>query len=155
METLTIFCHHENQACPPALSDVRSLCFGTKSDLHVAFDEISDAVFRKPTTTSIVLDGATIEQMMKRAVCKNFREYAQEIFIPYVSTIFQSPSRLSQLCHTSFKSKAWKRSVQMRGHRSSHAQTLAELSPSGHQQDTVVQVCQKLFSSGLTIDWRS
>jgi hypothetical protein len=66
METLTIFCHHENQAFLPALSDVESLCFGTKSDLLMAFDEIF--VLRKPTTTSIVLDVAAIEQMLKPAV---------------------------------------------------------------------------------------
>jgi hypothetical protein len=68
METWTNFLHHENQACLPALSDVGSLC----SDLLTSFDEISDARLRKSTTTSIVLDGAAIEQMLKPAVCKNF-----------------------------------------------------------------------------------
>jgi hypothetical protein len=43
--------------------------------------DLSDARLRKPTTTSIVLDGAPIEQMLKPAACKNFREYAQEIFL--------------------------------------------------------------------------
>jgi hypothetical protein len=84
------------------LSDVGSLYLGTKSDLLTSFEEISDARLRKPTTTSIVLDGTAIEQMLKSAVCKNFREYAQEIFIPYVSTIFQSSSRLGRMCDTYF-----------------------------------------------------
>jgi hypothetical protein len=53
---------HENQVCPPALSGVGSLCLGTKSDvLLVSFEEISDARSRKPTFTSIVLDGAAVE----------------------------------------------------------------------------------------------
>jgi hypothetical protein len=51
--------------------------------------------------------------------------------------------------HIQCKSKGWKMSMRMRGSRSSHAQKLAECSPSGHQWDQVVQVCQKLFSSGF------
>jgi hypothetical protein len=94
------FFHNENQACPPAFPDVGSLCLGTKSDLFTSFDKILDEKLRKPTTTIKVLDGAPIEQMLKPAVCKNFREYAQEIFLPYVSTIFQSSSRLGWMCDT-------------------------------------------------------
>jgi hypothetical protein len=78
---------------------VGSLCLGAKSDLFTSFEEISDARSRKPTTTSIVLDGAVIEQMLKPAVFNNFRDYAQEIFIHYVSTRFQS-SRLGRVCGT-------------------------------------------------------
>jgi hypothetical protein len=54
----------------------------------MSFDEISDARSRKPITTSIVLDGAAIEKVLKRPLCKNFREYVQEIFVPHVSTKF-------------------------------------------------------------------
>ena len=88
------FFGHENQACPPALCDGGKLCLGTKSDLLTCFEEISDVRSGAPTTTSIVLDGAANVQMLKPATCKNFREYAQQIFIPYMSTRLQSSSRL-------------------------------------------------------------
>jgi len=78
------FFRHKNQPCPPALSDGGSLHLGTKSDLLTCFREILDARSGAHTTTSIVLDGAAIVQMLKPAACKNFREYAQEVFIPYI-----------------------------------------------------------------------
>jgi hypothetical protein len=65
MENLTIFFRRENQVCPPALSDVGSLCLGTKGDILTSFQEISDARLRTSTSTSIVLDGAPVEQMLK------------------------------------------------------------------------------------------
>ena len=37
------FLRHENQACPPALSDGESLRLGTKSDLLKCFEEFSSA----------------------------------------------------------------------------------------------------------------
>jgi hypothetical protein len=61
---------------------------------------LHDASLRKPTTSRIVLDGAAIEQVLKPGVCKNFREYAQEIFISYVSTRFKSSSRHRVGCAT-------------------------------------------------------
>ncbi len=94
------FFRHENQACPPALSDGWSLRLGTKSDLLTCFEEIADARSEAPTTTSIVIYGAAIVQMLKPAACKNFREYGQEIFIPYMSTRLQSSSRLDLVWDT-------------------------------------------------------
>ena len=94
------FFRHENQACPPALSDGWSLRLGTKSDLLTCFQEIADERSEAPPTTSLVIDGAAIVQMLKPTACKNFREYAQEIFIPYMSTRFQSSSRLDLVWDT-------------------------------------------------------
>ncbi|KAL8591566.1 hypothetical protein ACOMHN_055533 [Nucella lapillus] len=84
------FFRHENQACPPALSDGGSLCTGTKSDLLTCLEEISDAKTETPVTTCIVLDGAAIIQMLKPAASKTFEEYAQQIVIPYMSTKLQT-----------------------------------------------------------------
>ncbi|KAG1676904.1 hypothetical protein GQR58_014091 [Nymphon striatum] len=96
------FFRHENKACPPALSDGWSLHLGTKSNLLTCFEEIADARSEAPTTTttSIVIDGAAIVQMLKPAACKNFREYAQKIFIPYMSTRFQYSSHLDLVWDT-------------------------------------------------------
>ena len=70
------------------LVEVGSLRLGTKMDLFTCLKVISNA------TTSIVLDGAVIVQMLKLAAVKNFDEYAQDIFIPYLSTKLQTVSHL-------------------------------------------------------------
>ena len=85
---------HENQACPPALSDGESLHLGTKSDLLKCFEGFSSAQSEVPDTTCLVLDGAVIVQMLKPAVAKNFDDYAQDVFIPYLSSKLQTVSRL-------------------------------------------------------------
>ena len=55
---------------------------------------LSDAQTEAPATTSIVLDGAVIVQMLTPAAVKNFDEYAHKIFIPYLSTKLQTASCL-------------------------------------------------------------
>ena len=94
------FFRHENQECPPALSDGGSLYVGTKSDLLTCLEEVSEAKAEAPFTTCIVLDGAAIVQMLNPAVSKTFEEYAQQIFIPYVSTKLQTVSRLDLVWDT-------------------------------------------------------
>ena len=86
---------HENQACPPALSDEWSRKLGEKSNLLTCFQEITDERSEASPTTSLVIDGAAFVQMLKPTACMNFRDYAQEIFSPYMSTRFQSSSRLN------------------------------------------------------------
>ncbi|KAG1681932.1 Solute carrier family 22 member 4 [Nymphon striatum] len=93
------FCH-ENQACPPALSDCGGLCTGTKSDLLTCLEDVFEANTETPPTTCIVLDGAAIVQMLKPATSKSFEEYAQHIFIPYISTKLQVVSRLDLVWDT-------------------------------------------------------
>ena len=88
------FFRHENQACPPALSNGESLRLGTKCDLLKCFEEFSSAQSEVPDSTCLVLDGAVIVQMMKLAVAKNFDDYAQNVFKPYLSPKLQTVSRL-------------------------------------------------------------
>ena len=94
------FFHHENQACPPALSDGGNLFIGTKNDLITCLEEVSDAKTETPVTTCIVLDGAAIVQMLKPAASKTFEEYAHQIFIPYMSMKLQTVSRLDLVWDT-------------------------------------------------------
>jgi hypothetical protein len=135
------FCH-ENQACPQVLLDVGSFWLGTESDLLTSFEEIPDAYLRKQTTTSTDLDGAAIEQMLKPAVCKNFRDYAQEILIPYMSTRFQFSSRLGRMSDTYFSNSLRPTS------RAKHVDAEAAIPRNWQnflQVDTnKTQVCQKL-----------
>ena len=94
------FFRHENQACPPALSDGGSLCTGTKNDLLTCLEEVSDANRETPVTTCIVLDGEAIVQMLKPAASKTFEEYAQQIFIPYMTMKLQMVTRLDLVWDT-------------------------------------------------------
>ena len=88
------FFRHENQACTTALSDGESLRLGTKSDLLKRFEEFSSAQSEVPDTTCLVIDGTVIVQMLKHAVAKNFDDYAQHVFIPYLSSKLLTVSRL-------------------------------------------------------------
>ncbi|KAG7164821.1 hypothetical protein Hamer_G019663 [Homarus americanus] len=88
------FFRHENQACPPALSDGGSFCLCTKSDLLACLGDLSVAQTEAPPATSVVLDGAAVLQMLKPEAAKKFEEYAQEVFISYMSTKLQTASRL-------------------------------------------------------------
>ncbi|QQP38995.1 uncharacterized protein LOC103506659 [Caligus rogercresseyi] len=94
------FFRHENQACPPALSDGGNLFTGTKSDLITCLEEISDAKTETHVTTCVVLDGAAIVQMLKPAASKTFEEYAHQMFFPYISTKMQTVSRLDLIWDT-------------------------------------------------------
>ena len=88
------FIPHENQVFPPALSDGGSFRLGSKSDLLTCLQDISNPQSEAPATTSITLDGAVIVQTLKPGAAKTFDEYAQDIFIPYLSTKLQTASRL-------------------------------------------------------------
>ena len=137
------FSRHENQACPQALSDGESICLGTKSDLLKCFEEFSSAQSEVPDTTCLVLDGAVLVQMLKHAATKNFDDYAQDVFIPYLSSKLQTVSRLDlvwdRYIADSLKGSA--RSKRGKGVRrrvvgaAALTWKLAELPPSGHQQD--------------------
>ena len=63
-------------------------------------EEVSDAKTETPVMNCIVLNGAAIVQMLKLAASKTFEEYAQQIFIPYMSTKLQTVSRLDLVCDT-------------------------------------------------------
>ena len=49
-----------------------------------------------PVTSSVIVDGAVIVQMLKLAAGKNFAEYASEIFIPYIILQLHSEFILSK-----------------------------------------------------------
>ena len=79
------FFRHENQSCPPSLSDVGRLHIGTRSDLLVCLEDLSEAQSEAPSVTIVVLDGAAIIQMLKPGAAKTFEEYANQMFLPYIS----------------------------------------------------------------------
>ena len=88
------FFRHENQACPPALSDGGSIRLGLKSDLLSCLETLSEPTSVVPPTSCIVLDGAVIIQMLKPATAKTFSEYAQRVFVPYILSKLHQATRL-------------------------------------------------------------
>ena len=86
---------HENQACPPALSDGGGIRQGAKSDLLACLEDVSQPRSEAPPTSCIVLDGAVIVQMLKLATAKSFNEYAHEVFMLYMPmSKFQQTTQL-------------------------------------------------------------
>ena len=79
------FFSHENQPCSPSLSDRGKLKLGTKSDIVRCLEDVIEE--QDDITQSVevvVLDGPAIVHMLKPAAAKTFREYAQDLFLPYV-----------------------------------------------------------------------
>ena len=96
------FFKYENQPFPPALTDeTGSLRLGSKSDLLqclVGDDDDSDEnenVHVEPVNaTAIILDGAAIVQMLKPGTSKTFKEYSEQVFLPYVKSQLQKANRI-------------------------------------------------------------
>ena len=85
------FFSHENQPCPPSLSDRGKLKLGIKSDIvRCLEDVIEEQDDTTPSVEVVVLDGPAIVHMLKPAAARTFREYAQDVFLPYVSWIKHS-----------------------------------------------------------------
>jgi len=92
------FFQQENQA--PALSDGGRLRLVTKSDILTCLDDLSPSQTKTHDATCIVLDGAAIKQMIKPAAAKTFDYYAQQVFIPYISSQLRSVSRIDLVWDT-------------------------------------------------------
>ncbi|KAK3866687.1 hypothetical protein Pcinc_027800 [Petrolisthes cinctipes] len=97
------FFHHENQACPPVLSDAGKMHLCSKSELLVCLEGIAEAKSDTPAITSVVLDGAVIVQMLKPGTAKTFEKYAHQVIIPYVEGKLRRASRLDLIWDGSLK----------------------------------------------------
>ena len=75
------FFQHENQPCPPSLSQVGMLRGGTKSDLLSCLQDLAPVNVHSPTgVTCTILDGAAIVNMLKPGNAKTFQDYATDVF---------------------------------------------------------------------------
>jgi len=82
------FFKHENQAYPPALSQLGKLRTGTKSDLLCCLEDLvlSQDNVPIPTVQVTILDGAAIVNMLRPGLAKTFSEYATQVFLPYITS---------------------------------------------------------------------
>ena len=88
------FFAHEIQSFPPSLSDIGKLyLLSTKSDLLKCIEPFEQA---EPPSLyyCIVLDGAATVHSLLPAGAKTFIEYADNIFIPYLTKQLSVTARL-------------------------------------------------------------
>ena len=128
------FFTHENQACPPSLSNMGKLRLGTKSDILSCLEKLVPTLtptddsmpdvqpcpsMDTPTVDAVILDGAAIVNMLKPGTAHTFSDYASQIFLPYITTQLQSVQRLDvvwdEYIHGSLK--AYTRSTRGKGSR--------------------------------------
>ena len=86
---LDSFFEHENQACPPSISDMGQLRQGSKSDLIECPTKSSQPASIHLGIDAKALDGAAIVHMVRPA----FEEYSQEMIIPYTTSQLETVSR--------------------------------------------------------------
>ena len=90
------FFQHENQAYPPALSQMGKLQTGTKSDLVGCLEDLVPTQDLSPTPVVqvVLLDGAAIVNMLRPGFANTFSDYATEVFLPYITSQLQHVNRL-------------------------------------------------------------
>ena len=88
------FFAHENQARPPALSQMGKMRLGTKSDLVGCLEILvrpqenaaTAAAAAIPAVEVIILNGAAIINMLPPSPAKTFNDYASQVFLPYITS---------------------------------------------------------------------
>ena len=90
------FFQHENQAYPPALSQMGKLRTGTKYDLVDWLENLVPAqdISPTPVVQVILLDGAAIVNTLRPGFAKTFSDYATQVFLPYITSQLQHVNRL-------------------------------------------------------------
>ncbi len=92
------FFSYENQPCPPSLSDGGKLRLGTKSDIVHCLEDTLVTTVDEDTTLGVadvfVLDGAAIVNMLRPGSSKTFRDYALNVFLPYVKLQLDKAQRV-------------------------------------------------------------
>lgn len=79
------FFKHENQPWPPTLAHMGKLRQGQKSDLVTCMESLSKPSSNIPLVDVTILDGAVVVQMLSPGTAITFQEYADYVFLPYVT----------------------------------------------------------------------
>ena len=88
------FFKHENQECPPALSQTGNLRTGSKADILECLSKVVPPVTDAPTVDAKVLDGSVIVHLLQPGATKTFQEYADHIFKSYILSQLEKVERL-------------------------------------------------------------
>ena len=88
------FFSHENHAWPPSLSQGGKLRLGSKAYLMPCLEVENAAPEASPLVDATFLDGAAVVQMLNPGTAKTFLDYAEHVFLPYVSTQLENTTRV-------------------------------------------------------------
>ncbi|KAG0722479.1 hypothetical protein GWK47_044418 [Chionoecetes opilio] len=88
------FFRHENNAYPPALSQLGKLRLGTKADLTYCLEKLCTSEGEPPTVDVIILDGAAIVNMLRPVGAKTVQDYATLVFLPYIKAQLAKSNRV-------------------------------------------------------------
>lgn len=90
------FFSHENQPVPPSLSQGGALRQGTKSDLVHCLTSVDDSVSETTIghVDAVVIDGAAAVHMLKPGTVKTFQDYADNVFVPYITSQLKDTKRV-------------------------------------------------------------
>ena len=93
---LDSFFEHENQACPPSISDIGQLRHGSKSDLMECLTKSSQPESIHPGIDAKVLDGAAIVHYGHARGLSSIWEVdlRQQMFLPYIISWLETASRV-------------------------------------------------------------
>ncbi|VDI61334.1 Hypothetical predicted protein, partial [Mytilus galloprovincialis] len=69
---------------PPSLSQFGELRHGSKSDLLVQLERITESVNEAPRVDALVIDGAALINMLKPRGSNTFDSYCKDIVVPYI-----------------------------------------------------------------------
>ena len=73
---------HDNSTLPPSLTRKGSIHHGNKSEILDCIDN------QRPVTTTAVLDGAYLIQMLRPGSVVTIRDYFTDVFAPYIHSWF-------------------------------------------------------------------
>ena len=92
---LDSFFEHENQACPPSISDMGQLRQGSKSDVMECLTKSSQPASIHLGIDAKALDGAAIVHNGLARSLSTFEEYSQEMILPYITTQLETVNRVN------------------------------------------------------------
>ena len=88
------FLSHENDACPPSLSQGGKLRLGSKADLMPCLEVETAAPEASPLVETQFMDGAAVVQILNPGTAKTFLDYVEQVFLPYVSAQLENTTRV-------------------------------------------------------------
>ena len=88
------FFRHENQSYPPSLSLFGTMRLGSKSDLLVPLEKMSEKYEEAPDVDFLIIDGAAIINMLQPRGSRTFEDYFKDVFLPYIHDHLRSVDRL-------------------------------------------------------------
>lgn len=89
------FFSNENQATPLVLSTEGKLRFGIKANLLRCLKKDLPGETGVAVVDAAILDGTAVVQMLNPGISKTFQEYADAVFVPYISAQLEKTDRVN------------------------------------------------------------